>query len=245
MRFAIIFVGATLGCSGLIAQHATQSAPVRVSSGVMAGLAIRTVEPVFPREAIDARVNGAVVCSVVIGKDGKVRDATVISGPEMLRKNYLEAIRQWEYRPYVLNGQPVEVITQITLTIQMGAPSSPDATAVVAPGNVEVPPPALPAALPPGHVRVSSGVMAGQKLSGGMPNFCLIAGQERVNGTVSLHVVVDRTGSVSEAHVISGAAVLRQAATEAVRGWMFKPYPLNGDPVEVETTVTISESCGS
>ncbi len=236
MRTAICFVGAMLGCSGLFAQQdATQSAPVRVSSGVMAGLALKRVEPVFPREAINARVNGAVVCRVVVGKDGKVREATVISGPEMLRKNYLEAIRQWEYRPYLLNGQPVEVITQVTLTIQMGAPS---ANGEVLPSTIGTaqPPSATPP--PPGRVRVSSGLMYGRKISGADVNLPPDAAME--SGSVVLRIIVSKTGEVQEITRLIGPPQRTKAVTAAVATWKYKPYLINGEPIEVETQVIIN-----
>ena len=90
--------------------------PVRVSSGVMMGLILNKVWPVYPQEAIDAKVNGAVVMMAKIDKEGKIVDLKVISGPEMLRGAMLAAVRQWTFKPYLLNGQPVFVQTTITIT---------------------------------------------------------------------------------------------------------------------------------
>ena len=85
---------------------------------------IRRVDPAFPEEAKRQRVSGAVILRVLIGTDGLVKKVSVISGPELLRANYIKAIRQWTYKPYVVNGLPVEVDTTITYTIQMGASPS-------------------------------------------------------------------------------------------------------------------------
>ncbi len=90
--------------------------PVRVSSGVLMGLILNKVWPVYPQEAIDAKVNGAVVMMAKIDKEGKIVDLKVISGPEMLRDAMLAAVRQWTFKPYLLNGQPVFVQTTITIT---------------------------------------------------------------------------------------------------------------------------------
>jgi TonB family protein len=233
-----LFFMLILALSSAVAQQAT-TPTARISGGVMAGQLLTKVQPVYPQAAKDAHISGFVVMHAIVGSDGLVKDLTVVSGPALLRDAAMDAVKQWTYKPYLLNGRPTDVDTTITVNFTLTDTGQGAETRDTGQAQPVLPP------LPTGRVRVSSGVMAGQKLSGGMPNFCLIAGQERVNGTVSLHVVVDRTGSVSEADVTSGAAVLRQAATEAVRGWMFKPYLLNGDPVEVETTVTISESCGS
>ena len=97
--------------------------------------------------------------------------------------------------------------------------------------------------LPPGRIRVSSGMIAVNKVSGKWPNFCEIGREQRVSGGVVLHVVIDKTGAVSEATVVSGPQILRQAAIDAVRTFLYKPYLLNGDPVEVDTTLTHWEQC--
>ena len=246
MRFATPILAAMLGCHSLSAQQEPRQGPVSVSSGVMSRQILKRVEPVFPREAIDAKVNGAVVCRVVIDKDGKVRDATVISGPEMMRKNYLEAIRQWKYRPYLLNGQPVEVITQIAITIHTGAPSS---SGAVLPSSLANAQSEDAPQFPPSRVRVSSGVMWGLIITHTDPKFCAIRAEalkrgEFIGGQVSVHAVVGRDGSIMEADAISGPELLRQTMIDAVKTWRYRPYLLNGEPVEVDTQITISENCG-
>lgn len=93
------------------------SQPVRVSSGVMAGQLLHRVMPQYPEEAKRAHVSGSVVMHVIIGEDGTVKEITPVSGPQMLRKPYMDAMRQWVYRPYLLNGKPVPVDTTITLIL--------------------------------------------------------------------------------------------------------------------------------
>jgi len=88
---------------------------VRVSSGVAQGLLIRQVKPQYPSLARQARVQGTVVLQAVIGKDGTVQDLHVVSGHPLLTGAAIAAARQWLYRPYYLNGEPVEVDTQINV----------------------------------------------------------------------------------------------------------------------------------
>jgi len=64
-------------------------------------------------------VEGDVVLAAVIGKDGTVRDLKAVSGPAMLVSSAIQAVRQWRYKPYLLNGQPVEVETQIKLQFRL------------------------------------------------------------------------------------------------------------------------------
>jgi protein TonB len=92
---------------------------IRVSQGVTQGLLVRQVKPQYPSMARETRVEGDVVLEAVIGKDGTVRDLKAISGPAMLVGSAIRAVRQWRYKPYLLNGQPVEVETQIKLQFRL------------------------------------------------------------------------------------------------------------------------------
>jgi outer membrane biosynthesis protein TonB len=99
---------------------------IRISGGVMAGNILTRVQPVYPEEAREQHINGAVVMHVIIGTDGLVKSVSPISGPEVLRQPYADAVKQWTYKPYLLNGRPVEVDTVVTVNMQMsGGTSSP------------------------------------------------------------------------------------------------------------------------
>jgi TonB family protein len=80
---------------------------------VMAAQKISGPNPIYPPDAKKARVQGEVVLDAVIGKDGKVENLNVVSGPPMLQSSSIEAVRQWIYKPFLLNGDPVEVRTSI------------------------------------------------------------------------------------------------------------------------------------
>jgi protein TonB len=94
-------------------------ARIRVSQGVSRGLLIQRVEPVYPAMAKLARVQGQVVLHAIISRQGTIEDLQVVSGHPMLINAAMEAVRQWRYRPYRLNGQPVEVDTIITVNFQL------------------------------------------------------------------------------------------------------------------------------
>jgi protein TonB len=94
--------------------------PARVSSGVVAGLKIGGINPTYPPIARAAHVSGAVVLHAIISKAGTIQDLTVLSGPEMLRNSATEAVRTWHYKPYILNGEPTEVETTITVNFNFG-----------------------------------------------------------------------------------------------------------------------------
>jgi protein TonB len=101
------------------AQPAQHSGAQRVSSGVMASNLITRVNPVYPDIARAEGVSGAVVLHAIIGKTGEMESLAVISGPEMLQGAAIEAVRQWRYRPYLLNGEPTEVDTTITVNFSL------------------------------------------------------------------------------------------------------------------------------
>lgn len=94
---------------------------VRVSSGVSQGMIVSKVAPVYPPDARAARIQGSVVLGVIIGKDGGVQSERLISGDPMLAQSAIDAVKQWKYRPYLLNGNPVEVDTQVTVNFVLSA----------------------------------------------------------------------------------------------------------------------------
>ena len=86
---------------------------IRVSSGVTQGLVIHKVEPNYPPIAKTARVSGTVILQAVISKEGTIENLRVVSGHPLLTQSAVEAVKQWRYRPYILNGDPVEVETTV------------------------------------------------------------------------------------------------------------------------------------
>lgn len=92
----------------------------RVSAGVIAGMAISRSQPVYPSIARAAHVQGTVELHAIIAKDGTIQNLNVMSGPEMLRGAAVDAVKTWRYRPYLLNGEPTEVDTTITVNFTLG-----------------------------------------------------------------------------------------------------------------------------
>ena len=96
----------------------------------------------------------------------------------------------------------------------------------------------------PKKVNISAGVMVGMLLQKTQPLYPPIAKAARVSGTVVLQATISKTGQIEGLHVISGPAMLQQAALDAVRTWRYRPYLLNNEPVEVETTVNVIFTLG-
>jgi len=89
-------------------------------SSMLEGSLIRKVQPVYPPLARSARIQGSVVLAAVISKDGSMEGLKLISGHPMLVQAAVQAVSQWRYRPYVLNGEAIEVETQITVNFILG-----------------------------------------------------------------------------------------------------------------------------
>jgi protein TonB len=92
---------------------------MRVPAQVAEANLIHDVPPQYPPEAGRARIEGTVVLMAVIGKDGTVQDVRVQSGLSILAQAAIEAVKQWRYRPYLLNGEPVEIDSQITINFNL------------------------------------------------------------------------------------------------------------------------------
>jgi protein TonB len=92
---------------------------VRVSQGVSQGLLIHQVKPNYPPLARQARIQGVVVLQALISKDGTIQNLRMISGHPMLAPAAIDAVKQWKYKPYFLNGEPVEVETTINVNFTL------------------------------------------------------------------------------------------------------------------------------
>jgi len=109
--------------SGVNTQPKVQAAPpkkVNISAGVAVGMILQKVTPVYPPIAKAARVQGTVVLQATISKTGSIENLKVVSGPAMLQQAALDAVRQWRYRPYLLNNEPVEVDTTVNVIFSLG-----------------------------------------------------------------------------------------------------------------------------
>ena len=90
------------------------------TSSMLQGSLLHQVQPTYPPLAKTARIQGPVVLEAVISKAGAIENLRVISGPPLLIKAALDAVSEWRYRPYILNDEPVEVETRITVNFTLG-----------------------------------------------------------------------------------------------------------------------------
>jgi TonB family protein len=196
--------------------------PAHISSGAMAGNIVTRVNPVYPPDAKTAGIEGAVVLDATISTTGQIDNLQVASGPIELQASAIEAVRQWKYKPYLLNGVPTEVQTTITVNYHFAEnaadqpPSSPDSQ------------------------HIPGGVMSGNILSRVNPIYPPDAKAAGIQGAVLLNATISKTGDVENLTVTSGPEQLRASAIDSVRQWKYKPYLLNGVPTEVKTTIIVN-----
>src|SRR5262249_49060477 len=96
--------------------------PVTLTESVARGLLVQQVDPQYPDSAKNSRQQGSVVLHVVIAADGSVQDAKFLQGSLVFARAAIDAVRQWHFKPYQLNGRPTSAETVITLNFHPPAP---------------------------------------------------------------------------------------------------------------------------
>jgi periplasmic protein TonB len=112
-------LGGIVSSSSLPPPKVATPQKIRVSSGVAAGNLVQKVQPQYPAIAKTARIQGTVVLEATISKSGAIEGLKAVSGPPMLYQAAIDAVRQWRYKPYMLNGEPVEVGTTINVVFTL------------------------------------------------------------------------------------------------------------------------------
>lgn len=254
---AILSAHATPPAHAILALPAQEAnGPIRVGSGVMAGQIVSKVNPVYPVEAKEQGIQGAVVLHAIIDKDGTVKELAVVSGPPELQASAIDAVKQWVYKPFLLNGNPVEVNTTITVNYSLDNSSAPpppgDNTNLVVLNSESRP--AFHVGNPAGQrFYISSNQTASQTAGpdaevynvGGSvrppvlaysvnPEYTPEARAAKLSGKVIVSMIVDSNGQPHSVQVDRGLGnELDQKAVEAVQQYRFKPATRNGEPVPV------------
>jgi TonB family protein len=218
---------------------------MRVSAGVMRGNLISRVDPVYPAEAKAAHVQGAVILHAVISREGAIDSLQFISGPEALRQSAMDAVQQWRYKPYLLNGKPMAVDTTITVNFSLGGPvETPEQKPEG--GNADVAPKKLgPGITPPVVIYQVD------------PEFSEEARKAHVSGAVQVGLWVDEQGNPTHVHMVRGVGVgrdgqldpkyfkantdaLNDKAVAAVKQYRFTPAMEDGKPVAVQVNIEVN-----
>jgi TonB family protein len=199
---------------------------IRVGGNVAVANLIYQVTPVYPPIAKTAHISGTVVLHAIIGKDGTVQELQYISGPPLLMKSAMDAVRQWKYKPTMINGNPVNVDTTVTVIFTLGG------------SNAEVPNPAAPET-PATSPLPRDSVRSAPAIAHSAPIYPTDAKEKHIEGIVVLRATISESGSVKKLEIESGPPELTDAAMDAVRRWQFSPLEVNGTQVETQRRIAI------
>jgi len=201
---------------------AQAGASVRLSIPNVDASLLQRVTPVYPEQARQAGVQGDVRLSVKIGMDGRVQSAEPIEGNPLLALAAQDAVMQYVYQPYTLDGRPQEVQTTVTV------PFHPDTAASAS----ELPAMGFPAI----GLRTGPAFLSRQAAE-----YTEEARQAKLEGAVTLTLTFGADGKTHDVRVVKSLGLgLDEKAVEAARKWTFRPAYQDGNPVDYPTTVTMS-----
>jgi TonB family protein len=133
-------------------------------------------------------------------------------------------------------ARDIQIVAQKRFELDLHVESL-DLLGRIADGDLTPPPGAV--AAPQGKIAVASGVMAGNRIAGDVPEYPILAMRNDIQGTVVLEATIEKDGTVGNLSIVSGPPELQEAALAAVRTWRYFPYLLNGQPVTVRTQVNV------
>ena len=254
-RFLLVVFLAALACK-MTAQsdppqaQSNASRQVEVPEGTSQGLLVYKVQPPYPPLARQARVQGSVVLQALIGKDGTVEELTVTSGHPLLMQAALDAVKQWRYKPYLVDGEPVITHTTITVNFVLGKPeatqtqaSGSDSSASTGSFNPSrMTDSADASATVYGAYRVGGHVSPPRALYAPDPPYSDIARRAGYQGTVVLWLIVTEQGLPTKIRVraIAQGSVGRGSDRYPVKHWKFEPAKKDGKAVPVMINVEVN-----
>ncbi len=164
-----------------------------------------------------------------VSENGDVESTEVINGNPVLAQAAIDAAKEWKFKPYLKNGSPAKTAVNLPFAfVLLDMDSRPDVTAETISRDT-------PRALI--TVRLTSGGSGKRVVHRVEPDYPFIAKAARVQGTVVMFAVIGKDGSIEDLRTISGHPLLATAALGAVKQWRYKPFLLDGQPIDVQTTI--------
>jgi TonB family protein len=181
---------------------------------------IKTVWPVYPEIARQAKVEGVVILEIKTDEDGRVMATRVLRSVPLLDQAAIDAVKQWVYEPKLIDGKPRKILFTETVSFKLDEKDVEEFSKGAVKVKDDIPPPEL-------ITRVD-------------PVYPEVARQAGVAGAVILQVRTDVKGRVKDVMVLRSIPLLNKAAIDAVRKWVYEPLLIDGEPREAVFTVTVS-----
>lgn len=255
----------------------TAAAPnkvMHIGGAIKPPVVIHMGEPQYTQQARDAKFSGNILVYLWVDKNGHPSHVRVVKGAGLgLDEKAVEAVRQYQFKPATLDGNPVTVDLYVDVAFRIMGDAPPTQTAT-SPSTVLIgvprsstgqpaqsfkvdiadassPNPVVKVLTPPftetaqpqsgSGAHVTAAVMAGNLISHVNPVIPEIAKKAKMNGQVVLHAIIGKDGKMQSLTVASSTnPIFNNSALDAVRQWTYKPYLLNGNPTEVDTTITVN-----
>lgn len=228
--FILILIGLLPSISAGLQNSSPQAAPVKITMDDAAMLLLRAVDPVPAPEV--RNLIGRVEVELRIDKTGSVAAVTVTSGNPALAGAAVEAFKQYKFRPYTVKESAAEVICpaiSIFSGTAEGAQSYPGSLDVARTRTTQL----------ARRLKVSPVLLDQNKIHDEKPRYPGAAQMGHIQGDVVIRVTINKQGRVENLNALSGHPLLREEALEAVKAWRYRPFLINGEPVEVDSLVTV------
>lgn len=222
-----------------------QSSPTRTESNVIVrGRLIRKENPSYPKEARKQNLQGNVTLAVTIEENGRIGNATVISGDRILGDAALKAVHKWRFEPFMQEGHAISVQQNLVFDFVLGQKAAELESPLPEPKLVHPPIRLFPAQSGPnvtnGVYRVGGGVSPPRALYSPMPEYSEKARKAKYQGTCVLSLILGSDGLPTNIQVARSLGMgLDEKAIEAVKRWKFQPAMKDGKPVRVLISVEV------
>jgi TonB family protein len=222
------------------AMPAGQDVPtVRIGGTIAPPTKVRDVKPIYPKEAIEARIQGVQILEISVDPAGNVIDARALRGQRVLVGPAIDAVLQWKFTEW---SRPERRLMTVTVNFTLDGGATPDLgmPARDTPAGGAMTPAPIPAGWPPDAIRVGGNIRPPNRIVDAKPVYPDVAQKARVQGVVIFDVLIGPDGKVKDARVLRSIPLLDQAAYDAVMQWEFTPTLLNGNPISIIMTCTVN-----
>ena len=198
------------------------------------------VQPVYPLEAMQQKLQGQVVIHLVVSTNGDVLSAEPVSGNPIFTQAAVAAMKQWKFQPYIKNGHPVQIGYKMPYDFAMADRVADNSGVNSDPSNGTAASPATNKLSASTATQVNGEEAQKLLLHRVAPVYPDMARERMIQGTVVLKAIIAKDGRVVDLKPVSGPKELYDSAVGAVQQWRYKPFTLDGQPVEVATTINVN-----